>query len=301
MNDGVISNDEIARMYEAGELTINDVRTRYGHVIARYLLLAKYSVERSSVWPRVDYPPKMFISHKWRDDNTTCDEAVELAESLAATGVDVVFDQWWSDQQNKDLEWRISQIVISRTVFFLLTPEYFTHTSVAKDAGKFRASWVEDEAQFVYNLYKKQQDETPDIGAVIDPTGLLFDPSREPEPWFNRLLDVSSPERWQKFLASLNGLRVHTLSVADQQMISKEARTHAEAFVSGQHNEAFSALAKLTASCPFVGDLAIMLVNMAKEVGDLDRACDAARQGTQSTEDWRWEHRWLEAQWKSLR
>jgi hypothetical protein len=49
-----------------------------------------------------------------------------------------------------------------------------------------------------------------------------------------------------------------------------------------------------------VGDLAIMLVKMAQEVGDLARACDAARLGTQSTEDWRWEHRWLETQWNLL-
>ena len=288
-------------MYEAGKLTIAEVRARYGHIPARFVLMAKYAVEQGSRWPRVDYPPNMFISHKWRDDNTACREAVQLAESLRATGVDVVFDQWWSDEQSKDLEWHIAQLAISRTVLFLLTPEYFAHTSLAMNAGKFRASWVEGEAYFVANLYERQRDENPDIGAVIDPTGLLLDPDHKPTPWFNRLFDVSSPERWSAFLASFAGLRVHTLSPADQQMISREARAHAESFVSGQHAAAFSALAELAASFPFVGDLAIMLVKMAREVGDLDRACDAARLGTLSTEDWRWEHRWLKGQWKFLR
>jgi hypothetical protein len=302
MNDGVISNDEITRMYEAGELTIEDVRARFGHVIARYLLLAKYAVNKDTGWPRVDYPPKMFISHKWQDGGIACDEALQLAEKLAACGVDVVYDQWWSDQQNKDLEWRISQIAISRTVFFLLTPEYFAHTSIGNGDGAFRASWVEDELQFGYNLYLKQLDETPDIGAVIETTGLLFDSdNRELKSPFSRLFEVSTPERWEKFLATFDGLRVHALSQADQKMISEEARLHAENFVAGHHNEAFSALAKLAARFPFVGDLATMLVNMAKEVGDLERACDVAQLGIQSTEDWRWEHRWLEAQWKSLR
>jgi len=300
MNDGMISFDEIARMYEEGILTIADVQAKYGHVIARYLLLAKYAVERHAGWPRVDYPPKMFISHKWREDNSACAEATELAESLSVTGVDVVFDQWWSDEQNRDLEWRIAQLAVSRTVFFLLTPEYFAHTSLDVNAGKYRASWVEDEAYFVHNLYTKQRDETPEIGAVIDPTGLLLDPDHEPIQWFNRIFDVSSPEMWRAFLAAFAGLRVHTLSQADQQMISKEARTHANIFLSGRHSEAFSALAMLAADFPFVGDLAIMLVKMAEEIGDLARACDAARLGVHFTEDWRWEHRWLEAKWNSL-
>ena len=215
--------------------------------------------------------------------------------------MDVVFDQWWSDQQNRDLEWRISQLATSRTVFFLLTPEYFAHTSVERGGGKFRASWVEDEAHFVYNLYKEQLEESPDIGAIIDPTGLLFDPNRKPTPWFNRLFDVSSPERWAAFLASFKGQRVRTLSQADKRMISTEARAHAELFLSGQHADAFSSLARLASKFPFVGDLAIMLVEMAREVGDLARACDAARLGAESTEDWRWEHRWLKTQWNLLR
>lgn len=300
MNDGVISNDEIACMYEAGELTIEEVRARFGHVIARYLLLAKYAVSNEAGWPRVDYPPRMFISHKWLDDGKACLEALQLAEKLAATGVDVVFDQWWGDQQNKDIEWRISQIAISRTVFFLLTPEYFAHTSVGND-DVFKASWVEDELQFVQNLFMKQLDETPDIGAVIETTGLLFDPdNRELKPPFNRMFDVSTAERWDEFLATFDGLRVHTLSQAVQKMISETARGHSENFLAGNQDEAFSALAKLTARFPFVGDLAIMLVNMAKEVGEFEHARDVAQLGAQSTEDWRWEHRWLKAQCISL-
>jgi hypothetical protein len=301
MNYGVIPFDDIARMYEEGILNIADVRAQYGHVIARHLLLAKYSIERDTGWPRVDYPPKMFISHKWREDNTACAEATELAESLSETGVDVVFDQWWSDEQNRDLEWRISLLAASRTVFFLLTPDYFDHTSLDTNAGRFRASWVEEEMYFTHNLYTKQLEESPEIGAVIDPTGLLLDSDHEPKQWFNRLFDVSLPEKWQAFLASFAGLRVHTLSQADQQMIWKHARTYANIFLAGRHSEAFSALARLAADFPFVGDLAIMLVKMAQETGDIARACDAARIGAQSTEDWRWEHRWLKAQWKLLR
>lgn len=300
MNDGIVSHDEIARRYEAGELSIDEVRARFGHVIARHLLLAKYAVSNDAGWPRVDYPPRMFISHKWLEGGKVCPEAFQLAEKLAATGVDVVFDQWWSDQQSNDIEWRISQIAISRTVFFLLTTEYFAHASIGDD-DTFKASWVEDELQFVHHLFRKQLDETPDIGAIIETTGLLFDAeNRNLKYPFNRLFDVSTAARWNGFLATFDGLQVHALSRADQEMISETARGYAKKFLAGHHSEAFSALAKLAARFPFVGDLAIMLVNMAREAGDFERARDAARLGAQSTEDWRWEHRWLEAQWVSL-
>jgi len=43
-NESVVSFEEIAQSYEAGDLSIADVRARYGHVVARNLLLAKYSV-----------------------------------------------------------------------------------------------------------------------------------------------------------------------------------------------------------------------------------------------------------------
>ena len=136
---------------------------------------------------------------------------------------------------------------------------------------------------------------------MIDPTGLLLDPDHTPVKWFNRLFDVHTSDRFRAFLDSFADLQVYTLSEVDQQMIRQEAIDYANAFVSGQHANAFSDLAHLAARFPFVGDLAIMLVKMALDVGDLDRACDAARLGAQFTEDWRWEHRWLKAQWKSLR
>jgi len=242
----------------------------------------------------------MFISHKWRDDNSVCEEAVLLAETLDATGVDVVFDLWWPEEQGKDLEWHISQLAISRTVFFILTPEYFKHTSFAKGAERFRATWVEDELYFVNNLYEQQLKKFPDIGAVIDLTGLLFDPHQNPTPCFSRLFDVSTSEQWGNFLASFNGLRVCSLSQSYQLFISTEAREHANAFLSGRQENAFSALAELAGKFPFVGDLAIMLVKMAREVGDFVVAREVAKTGTMNTEDWRWEHRWLKAQWQSL-
>ena len=46
MSDGVVTAKEIADRYERGEITIADVRAQYGYVMARYLLLAKYAVER---------------------------------------------------------------------------------------------------------------------------------------------------------------------------------------------------------------------------------------------------------------
>lgn len=298
--DRIISFDELADLFEAGKITIEEVRANCGHIPARNLLLAKYATAEYVPWPRVDYPPKMFISHKWGDDGSPGEEATQLAETLKRTGVDVVYDQWWDDEGLDDIERRIAQIAMSRTVFFLLTPDYLKHTSLVDHDTGFHATWVEEEWRFVYHLYTTQLNDNPGVGAVIDPTALLFDPDREPAPWFNRLFDVRTTERWRKFLATFEGLRAHTLEAAEREAIRNEAKACAETYLSGKESEGFSSLAMLTAKYPFVGDLAVMLVNMAREVGDYDRARDVARLGTESTESWRWEHRWLKAQWEQL-
>jgi hypothetical protein len=297
--DRVIQWDELADLFEAGEITIEEVRANCGHIPARNLLLAKYATDQRAGWPRVDYPPKMFISHKWGEDGSPIEEAEELAETLKRTGVDVVYDRWWDDAV-ANIEQRIAQIAESRTVFFLLTPDYLNHTSMVEHDDGFHATWVEEEWRFVHHQYTTQLKNDPDTGSVIDPTALLFDPDREPAPWFNRLFDVRTTERWQEFLATFEGLRVQTLKAAEQASISIEAKACVETYLSGRESQGFSELAMLTAKYPFVGDLAVMLVNMAREVGDLDRARDVARLGTESTESWRWEHRWLRAQWEKL-
>jgi hypothetical protein len=297
MWDRVIETDEIVRRYEAGELSLEEIRKNCGHVIVRQILLAKYAVEHEKPWPRLDYPPKMFISHKWRADGTACPQATELAEALARTGVDVIYDKWWTDEKPRDLEWRIAQLAVSRTVFILLTPEYLEHTSIT-DNVSFKATWVQEELDFIVNLYQHQLEKYGD--AIIDPTVLLLAPQGElllPQGSFNRVFQVNTPESWTQFIASFSKLQVQTLTEDQRSRLHGEARACVDCYLGGNHNEGFSRLAKLAAQFPFVGDLAIMLAGMAHDVGDDEMARQVARIGMEMTrvESWRWEHRWLAA------
>jgi hypothetical protein len=289
----VRTSDNAYRRLESGELTLRQLRATYGHIIARQVAMALHANRRDEgPWPKLDYPPKMFIAHKWRDDGTPDPRTFQLAEALRDAGVEVIFDAWWPDYEDDDLEKFIAEIVECRCVFLMMTADYLKHTGTGGSTTRFDSTWVYDELHFLLEHYRRQL-EASYHGPIVDITGLLFVERDAPPFFMTRLFDVSREDRWSSFLASFKRESVtHRLDNAERARVRKEALACIELQRRGRIDEASQGLQRLVDEFPFIGDLWTALVELTQD-RDPSRAATLARLGIEVTEPWRHEHRVL--------
>jgi len=118
-------------------LTDQEISTRYGSEVLRYLLIFEEADKLQSPLDAIYYPPRLFVSYRWSEENHAIVKTI--AKQLKRAGWDVLFDEQQMRSENEVAAF-VAQIQTCRVFVCLWTEGYARETEEGT-----RAQWLFDE------------------------------------------------------------------------------------------------------------------------------------------------------------
>jgi tetratricopeptide (TPR) repeat protein len=201
LNKGWFTSEEIYSLYEEGKLFDNEGNNviGVGNKTIRNLWLRVYGEKKTVKFPRLDYPPKAFISYKW-GSNDHNQKIQEFCTKLQQNGWIVIFDRFYNiSSDDKQIADFISEMEGCRLVIGMVDEGYIYGTGMhislddlhsnTNDNKPIRDTWLLDEYQMIlYNYLEKKDKRDIDKFELLL---LLIDGEIIPEPYrAPNLIDV---------------------------------------------------------------------------------------------------------------